>query len=194
MFGSAHGAMSPAPQSRGSGSLSTVSATSMSGEHSTTTRLIDHIPRCPCSWYIEQFHDRVVHVLEEFMLKAGATKARDLPLEVRRIRSGGSRDQPEDLLWLDFMGGLYTVILLFMCRSQALARTLVSLRYALASHSWAVLHWELSRANSVRTFVLSLYLARLRFNRPVTMVPSLFRMEAGWRIWRFRWLIAWQFW
>jgi hypothetical protein len=32
-------------------------------------------------------------VLEEFMLEAGATKGRDLRLEVRRIRSGASRDR-----------------------------------------------------------------------------------------------------
>jgi hypothetical protein len=36
--------------------------------------LMDHIPRCPCSWYIIQVHDRIVHVLEEFMLEAGASK------------------------------------------------------------------------------------------------------------------------
>jgi hypothetical protein len=54
-------------RSRGSGSSSTVSGTSLSGEHSTTDMLMDHIPRCPCSWYIVQLHDRIVHVLEEFM-------------------------------------------------------------------------------------------------------------------------------
>jgi hypothetical protein len=55
----------------------------MSGEGSTTTLLMDHIPRCPCSWYVIQLHDRIVHVLEEFMLEAGATKGRDLRLGVR---------------------------------------------------------------------------------------------------------------
>jgi len=42
-------------------------------------------------------------VLEEFMLEAGATKGRDLRLEVRRIRSGASRHRPRDVVWLDFM-------------------------------------------------------------------------------------------
>jgi hypothetical protein len=42
-------------------------------------------------------------VLEEFMLEAGATKVRDLRLEVRRIRSGASRDRHGDVVWLDFM-------------------------------------------------------------------------------------------
>jgi hypothetical protein len=37
------------------------------------------------------------------MLEAGATKGRDLRLEVRRIRSGASRDRHEDVVWLDFM-------------------------------------------------------------------------------------------
>jgi hypothetical protein len=69
---------------RGFGSSSTVSGTSMSEERSTTAMLMDHIPRCPCSWYVMQLHDRIFHVLEEFMLKVGATKGRDLRLEVRR--------------------------------------------------------------------------------------------------------------
>jgi hypothetical protein len=46
----------------------------MSGERSTTAMLMDHIPRCPCSWYVIQLQDRIVHVFEEFMLEAGATK------------------------------------------------------------------------------------------------------------------------
>ena len=75
----------------------------MSGERSTAAMLMDHIPRCPCSWYIIQLHDRIVHVLEELMLEAGATKGRDLRLEVRRIRSGASRDRHGDVVWLDFM-------------------------------------------------------------------------------------------
>jgi hypothetical protein len=37
------------------------------------------------------------------MLEAGATKGRDLRLEVRRIRSGASRDRPLDVVWLDCM-------------------------------------------------------------------------------------------
>jgi hypothetical protein len=90
-------------ESRGFGSSSTVSGTYMSGERSTTAILMDHIPWCPCSWYVIQLHDRIVHVLEEFMLEAGATKGRDLRLEVRRIRSGASRDRHGDMVWLDFM-------------------------------------------------------------------------------------------
>jgi hypothetical protein len=79
-----------------------VSGIFMSGERSTTAMIMDHIPRCPCSWYIIQL-DRIVHVLEEFMLEAGATKGRDLRLEFRRIRSGASRDRPGDVVCLDFM-------------------------------------------------------------------------------------------
>jgi hypothetical protein len=48
-------------------------------------------------------HDRVVHVLKEFLLEAGATKGRDLRLEVPRIRSGASRYRHGDMVWLDFM-------------------------------------------------------------------------------------------
>jgi hypothetical protein len=50
-----------------------------------------------------QLHERILHVLEEFMLEAGATKGRYLRLEVRRIRSGASRDRPAAVVWLDFM-------------------------------------------------------------------------------------------
>jgi hypothetical protein len=75
----------------------------MSGERSSSSVLMDHIPRYMCYWYGIQLHDRIVQVLEEFMFEAGATKGQDLRLEVRRIRSGASRDSPRDLVWLDFM-------------------------------------------------------------------------------------------
>jgi hypothetical protein len=75
----------------------------MSVERSTFAMLMDHILRCPCSWYVIQLQDRIVHVLEEFMLEAGDTKGRDLRLEVRRNRSGASRDRPWDVFWLYFM-------------------------------------------------------------------------------------------
>jgi hypothetical protein len=65
--------------------------------------LMDHIPRFTCSWYIIHRYDRVVHVLEEFMLEAGATKRRDLRLEDRRIRLGASPYRLGDVVWLDFM-------------------------------------------------------------------------------------------
>jgi hypothetical protein len=74
----------------------------MSGERSTTAMLMDHIPRCPCSLYVIQLNDRIVHVLKEFRLEVGANKWRNLWLEVRRIRSGASRDRPRDVVWLDF--------------------------------------------------------------------------------------------
>jgi hypothetical protein len=81
----------------------TVSGTSMSGERSTFIMLMDHIFRCPCSWYVIQLHDRIVHVLEELILEAGAKKGWDLRLEVRRIRSGAFRYFYGDVVWLDFM-------------------------------------------------------------------------------------------
>jgi hypothetical protein len=37
------------------------------------------------------------------MFEVGATKWRDLRLEVRRIRRGASRDRHGDVVWLDFM-------------------------------------------------------------------------------------------
>jgi hypothetical protein len=62
-----------------------------------------HIPRCPYSWYVIQLHDRIVQVLKEFMLEAGATKGLDLGLEIRHIRSGASRDRHGDVVRLVFM-------------------------------------------------------------------------------------------
>jgi hypothetical protein len=75
----------------------------LSRERSTCAMLMDHIPRYPCSWYAMQLDDRIVHVLKELVLEAGATKGRDLRLEVRRIRSGASRYRHGDVVWLDFM-------------------------------------------------------------------------------------------
>jgi hypothetical protein len=75
----------------------------MSGERSTTAILMNHIPCYPCSFYVIQFQDWIVHVLEEFMLEAGAAKGRDFRLEVHRIRSRASRDRHGDVTWLDFL-------------------------------------------------------------------------------------------
>jgi hypothetical protein len=69
----------------------------MSGERSTAAMLMGHIPMCPCSWYVIQVHGRVVHVLEEFILEAGATKGQDSRLEVHRSRSGASRNRLRDV-------------------------------------------------------------------------------------------------
>jgi hypothetical protein len=104
-------------ESRGSGSSSTVSGTSMSGECSTTAMLMDHIPRCPCSWYITQLHNRIVRVLEELMLEAGATKGRSLRLEVRRIRAGAYRDRHGDVVAVSLMQLNASTYLLYSCMS-----------------------------------------------------------------------------
>jgi hypothetical protein len=103
------------------GSSSTVSCISMSSERSIAAMLIDRTPRCPCSWYVIQLHDRMVHMLEEFMLEAGATKGRDLRLEVRRIRSEASRDRHGDVVWLDFMAPHRRLVIDVL--AQVLART-----------------------------------------------------------------------
>jgi hypothetical protein len=93
----------------------------MSGERSIAAMLMEDIPRCPCSWYVIQLHDRIVYVLKEFMLEAGATKGRDLRLEVHRIRSEASRDRLGR--WFGLISLLHTVILLLMWRLQVLVRT-----------------------------------------------------------------------
>jgi hypothetical protein len=85
------------PHSCEYGSSSMVLGTYMSGERSTVTMFMDHTPaQCMCHWYVlhsaTRMHDRVVYVLEEFMLEARATKGRDMRLVVRCIQSGASRD------------------------------------------------------------------------------------------------------
>jgi hypothetical protein len=161
----------------------------MSGERSTTAMLMDHIPLCQCSWYVGPLHDRVVHVLEEFMLEAGATKGRDLRLGVLSFRSGASRDRHGDVVWLDVMAP-HRHLFIDMTVIQMLARTSMFLVYVLVAHSRAVLYLELSMANSMWTSALLLCLTRLRFSRSITTIPSPWRMRAGWRLWRPSWLIG----
>jgi hypothetical protein len=172
-------------QSRGSRFPSTISCATISGEHSTTAMLMDHIPRCPCSWYVIQLHDRIVHVLEGFMFEAGATKGRDLRLEARCIRSGASRNRHGDVVWLDFMAPhRHLVVDLTITSARTNTHVLRMGARLPLTHSRAVLHWELSMANSMRTSALLLCLARLRFILPMATIPSLLRMGAGWRLWR----------
>jgi hypothetical protein len=52
-----------------------------------------YIPPCPCSHNVIRLHDRLVHVVKEFMTEAGAVKGRDLRLGVRRMRSRAYRDR-----------------------------------------------------------------------------------------------------
>jgi hypothetical protein len=161
---------------------------------------MDHIPRCPCSWYVIQLHHRVVYVLyEEFMLEAGATtKGRDLRLEVRRIRWGAFRDRPGDMVWLDFMAThrhLVDVTVTSACTNTSVPH--IGARLPLPG---VVLHWELSRANSMRIFTLPLSLARVSgsFGSSKStlcrITSSLWRMGAGWRLGRVSWVITWLFW
>jgi hypothetical protein len=65
----------------------------MSGERTPISMHMDHIPRSPCPHSAIQLHDRIVHVLEEYMAEAGAIKGRDLLLEVHRIRCGTFNDR-----------------------------------------------------------------------------------------------------
>jgi hypothetical protein len=44
------------------------------------------------------------------------------------------------------------------------------------------------------TSALKLYLARLRYIRSTTKIPSPYMMGAGWRLWRLSWQIVKLFW
>jgi hypothetical protein len=87
-------------ESRGSGSSSTVSSTSMSGERSTTAKLMNHIPGTRALG--TSFGSTIIlsTCLKSSCLKRGllSFKWRDLRLEVRRIRLGASRDRHGDVV------------------------------------------------------------------------------------------------
>jgi hypothetical protein len=137
-------------------------------------------------------HDQIIHVLEEFMLEAGATKGRELRLEVRRIRSGASQDRHGDVVWFDLMAQhrhLVDVTVTSACTNTNVPRTYARLPL-MGSLALGAQHM----ANLIRTSALLLYLARLRFSRSMTTIPSLSRTGAGWRLWRLSWLIALLFW
>jgi hypothetical protein len=72
----------------------------MSVEHPTTSMLMDHISRYPCSSYVIKINRRIVHVLKQFMGRG--CLGFNLRLEVRRIRYGASRDRHGDVVWLYF--------------------------------------------------------------------------------------------
>jgi hypothetical protein len=48
--------------------------------------LMDHVPRCPYSWYVIGLHARLDNALEEFMARVEAVKGLDLRLELLRVR------------------------------------------------------------------------------------------------------------
>jgi hypothetical protein len=103
------------PQSRGCAFLSTVSSTSMSGEHSTLAVLQDHIPRCPRSWYMG-----LSTCVKSSCLKRG--------LQRGRTRGSKSAVFGRELLdidmgrWCGNTAWLNTSILLLMRRSSMLAQ------------------------------------------------------------------------
>jgi hypothetical protein len=126
------------------------------------------------------------------MLEVGDTKGRDLQLEVRWILSGASRDRHEDVAWLDFMAP-HRHLVVDVTDTSAHKNTNVpriGARLPLPSGlALGAQHGKLDAA-----FALLLCLACLRFSQSMTTIPSLWRMEAGWRLWRLSWLIALLFW
>jgi hypothetical protein len=129
-----------------------------------------------CSCYVIGLNDRAVHVLEEFVLETGATHGQDYSrLEVRPIRSGASRYRPWDVVWMDFMAPprhLVVDVTVPSARMNTMFLIEIGAR-SCASHSRAVLHWELSMANSMRTSAVLRDLARFRFGESIIGVSSL---------------------
>jgi hypothetical protein len=98
------------------------------------------------------------------MLEAGPTKGRDLRLEVRRIRSGASRDRPWDVVWLDFMvPHCHLVVDVTVTsgkgrkRTSGRLRTLSEYLLNLVFSTWLIAAWgdgELETPNKPKTTAL----------------------------------------
>jgi hypothetical protein len=111
------------------------------------------------------------------MLEAGATKGRDLRLEIRRIRSGASRDRHGDVVWLDFRAP-YRHFVVAMTVTNARRNANVPHIYSarlplLGSLALGAQHGKLDA--DLRT---SVCLAHLRCSRSMTTIPSLKRRGA----------------
>jgi hypothetical protein len=79
------------------------------------------------------------------MLGVGATKGRDLWLEVRRIQSGASRYRHGDVAWLDLKAPYRHLVVDVTVTSTRMNTSVPREWEASASHSQAVLHWELNK-------------------------------------------------
>jgi hypothetical protein len=159
----------------------------LSAPHSITSMLMDYIPRCPCSWYVTQLHDRIIHVLEEFMLATGAIKGRDLRLEVRRIRSEASRDHLEDVVWFGLAPHLHLVIDVTVTSARTNTSVpRIGARLPLpGSLELGARHGKLDA--DLRT-------SALLGTPSVHSVHDCYllrRMGAGWRLWWLNWSITW---
>jgi hypothetical protein len=192
MFGSAHGAMR-LPQSLMGLELRRRYRAPPSGERSTSTMCMDHIRWCPCSWYEIQLYDRIVHVLEEFMLETGATKGRDLRLEVRKIRSRASRDGHGHMVWLDFRAPrrhLGVDVTVTSARTNTIVPHIIGARTPLpGTLALGAQHGKLDAV--LRTSAL---LGTPSVHSVHGYYPYVGESGARWRLWRLSCLIAWLFW
>jgi hypothetical protein len=114
-------------------------------------------------------------------------------LEVRRIQSGAFRERLEDVVLLYFRAPHRFLVIDGTVTSARLNTTTPHIG-APVFHSRAVLHLELSKANSMRTSALPFCLARLGSKRPMTTTLPLSRLGGGWRLLRLSWLIDISFW
>jgi hypothetical protein len=172
----------------GSGSSSTVSGTSVLGERSTTSMLMDHIPRCPC----------VLLVLSLSSTIGLSTCLKSLELDARGGTCGWRSavfrrelieiDLARDVVRLNFRAPhRHRVVDVTVTRARTNANVPTKKVARLPLPGSRVLGAQHGKLDAdLRT-----YLARLRFIRPMTTIPSLLRMGAGWRLWRISWLIVW---
>jgi hypothetical protein len=107
MLKSAHGTMRLPHTLVGMGLCPTL-GTSMPDKLPIFAMLLEHTPGAlALGMSLSSTIGLVVHVLEEFMLEAGATMGRNLRLEVCRISYGASRDRHGDMVWSEFRAPSY---------------------------------------------------------------------------------------
>jgi hypothetical protein len=110
------------------------------------------------------------------MLEAGAVEGRNLRLEVRRIRSGVSRDRPRDVFWLDFMAPhrhLVVDVTVTIARTSTNVPRIGARLPLPGSLALGAQHGKL--------YADLLCLARLRFSRSMTTIPLPWTIRADWR-------------
>jgi hypothetical protein len=112
-------------------------------------------------------------------------------LEARHIRSGASRDRHGDVVWLDFVAPHRHIVVDVTVTSARTNTNVPHIGARLPLPGSLALGAQHGKLDADMLYTFPLCLARLRFSRSMTTIPSLWRIGAGWRLWRLSCLIAW---
>jgi hypothetical protein len=177
---------------RVSGSSSTTSSDSMSGERTPISMIMDHIPRCSCSHYVIRLHNLIVDVLEEFMAESRAIEGRDLGLEVRRFRSWASRDCHGYVAWLDFAAPHKHLVVNVTVTNGRMNSNVPAVGASLPQPGSLAMGAQQAKLDAdLRT---SFPLGTPYIQSVYDYYPFAREDGGGWLLWRLPVLIAWPFW